>query len=95
MPRDWRALRPRDLLVERLEDGNACVFDLLSGETHVLSLVPADLLEQLAGESASDGALEQRIAQNYDSEPSAELQAQVRASLTQLEALGLIEHVGS
>lgn len=88
-PRFWHVPNPRDLLLEHW-DTETAVFDRRTGETHMLSALPAELLETLETGAMDAVALARVMAQTHDLPNDAVLKTQIQASLEQLARLDLI-----
>jgi PqqD family protein of HPr-rel-A system len=80
----------------RLRDAGDCVlaYSALSGSTHILDLVSAELLGALMGGMQTCETLRARVAEFLDVPPDAALAQRVDALLEQLDEIGLIEEVG-
>lgn len=85
----WGCDAPDDLLIE-LWDTEAAVFDRGSGETHMLSALPAEILRVLKSEKHSAQETGQRVSALYDLPLDGALEQRIRESLAQLARLGLV-----
>ena len=70
------------------------LFNPLSGQTHLLTIFVADILEFLLHSSANSRVLVEHMAALYQVEPEVGFQQQVLDSLDDLHNLGLIESMG-
>lgn len=85
----WRAA---NLLTKSWEDG-VVVYNLDSGNTHLLNPIAGQVLKLLAVAPADATTIASRLACQINLESDLELDYNVASLLTQLDSLGLIEPV--
>jgi PqqD family protein of HPr-rel-A system len=85
----WRAA---NLLTKSWEDG-VIVFNLDSGNTHLLNPIAGRALKFLAETPVDARGLACQLAAQADLEPDEELDDNVRSLLKHLDSLGLIEPI--
>lgn len=87
---DWICAAHESLLTEQWPHFSA-IYDRRTGETHILSALPAEILRLLRGGARSETAIIREIAQDHDLVIDADWQANVHKSLMHLRSLGLVE----
>jgi PqqD family protein of HPr-rel-A system len=85
----WRVM-PGQLLACREWDGEAVLYNDLSGNTHLLDGAAIDLLQALHAQPAGAGALAIRLADRFDAGGD-DLAAMFEQMLAQLAQLDLVE----
>ena len=87
---NWHLPRQDDFIIAQW-DGDYSLFDRLSGQTHLLTALPAEILQLLLESGFSNVELAGRISSEHDIEVSEYWQSLIDQSLQQLNLLGLIE----
>ena len=86
----WTVSPPRQLLW-RSWDEELVVFDPLSGDTHVLNPLAAEVLQVLESQAMDGEGLSQHLALAMDTQPNDTLRKHIQLLLTKFVSLGLIE----
>jgi PqqD family protein of HPr-rel-A system len=86
----WRAAN----LLTKLWDGELVVFNLDSGNTHLLTPVAGQTLKVLIQGPADVQELSRRLAAQVELESDPELHRSIAVVIQQFEALGLIHPAG-
>lgn len=71
------------------------MFQSLSGETHLLDLLSAAILEEIASAPATTHELVRRVAARFGVEPDSALRDRVATVCQRFDELGLAEPVGT
>jgi PqqD family protein of HPr-rel-A system len=88
----WRTARP-DRLIWALWESDYSVFDGSTGETHLLSELPAEVLRQLSQGPVSRAALTANLARLCGVEDTPDWGGKISSILGELADLELIEPV--
>ena len=86
----WKGAAPDALLWVAWEN-DFSLYHRDTGETHLLSALPAELVRQLAGQVMSTETLAERLAQLCEVENDAHWQGRIQSLLRDLQALSLVE----
>jgi PqqD family protein of HPr-rel-A system len=87
----WRVV-PGQLLACREWDGEAVLYNDLSGSTHLLDGAAIDVLQALRAAPLDAAALAQGLAERFGAD-AAELRPEIEDMLTELARLDLVESV--
>lgn len=87
----WRAVAPQGLAWHRWETGEYSLFDANSGETHLLSELPATLLQRLVASPCRLDALCAELATLCEVADDGAWQAKISTLLDGLAMMELIE----
>jgi PqqD family protein of HPr-rel-A system len=85
----WRVV-PGQLLACREWDGEAVLYNDLSGDTHLLDGAAIDVLQALRSAPLDAAALARRLAERFNASPD-ELGAEIEDMLAELARLDLVE----
>lgn len=85
----WRTQLKRDR-VHREWDGEAVVYDPLSGSTHYLDSISVAVLDRLRAEPASAEEVTRALCTEFDADSEIDVLAAVRETLANLRQMDLI-----
>lgn len=74
-------------------DGELVVYNALSGDLHVLDDQAAQILQALQQTPSDVLSLTQRLAEQWQCEPSDDLQREIEMTMSDMQALALVERV--
>ena len=90
----WRVTRPERLLWAQWESDTS-IFQGDTGETHLVSELPAEVLRELARSSMTQTELTGRLATLCNIDPSADWAEKIASILRDLADLELVEQTAS
>lgn len=88
----WQATAPDELHIHAW-DNEVVVYDALSGNTHLLDAVAAQVLQSIAMAPADTAGIAQMLAELWRESPAEQAHAQVDAILAELAGISLITAV--
>ncbi len=86
----WKTRNPEALLWQEWEV-DATIFDRTTGETHLLSPLPAEILRLLSVEPMTLPSLSRKLADACEVDCTVEWRARVERMLDELASLALVE----
>ncbi len=90
MPTIW-SVHPTRAALRRTWDGEAVVYDPVSGSTHYLDPVAAAVVGRLSASPASAASVSRSLLSEFDAGGEADLLAAVQDALAKLRQMDLIE----
>jgi PqqD family protein of HPr-rel-A system len=88
----WQVTDPNAILWEAWESEYS-LFDRNSGETHLISELPAEVLRRLGDAPVAEGVLVRSLAADCEVDCTPQWRTKIREILENLHTLGLIDQV--
>lgn len=88
----WRLIDENALKL-RTWDGEFVVYNILSGDLHIVDEQAAHILQSLQRAPSDVLSLAQRLANQWQCEPNDELLREIKMTLSEMQALALVESV--
>ena len=85
----WQITNPKSIAVEELNDAVMC-FDRMSGETHLLTVLPGEILLLLQHKAYSESDLTQTLAGLCEQPNNENWHADIKRALNGLQRLNLV-----